>query len=148
MELNSWFTPYIWGPILGWLAAQFVKFLLALRRNQTRDYSIFFKSGSMPSSHTATMVALLTVVGIIDGVGSTAFGIVGVLSGVVVYDALNVRRAVGEQGKVLGELARKAKITDHFYTAKGHVPVDVVVGVPVGVLSALTVLYLYFRFFS
>ena len=142
MELNSWLTPYIWAPVLAWLVAQLIKFLLAFRHNQTKDYSIFFKSGSMPSSHTATMVALTTVVGALDGVGSAVFGIAAVLSGIVVYDALNVRRAVGEQGRVLSELAKKAKVTDRFYKAKGHMPADVVVGGLVGAISAIIMLYI------
>ncbi|HEU5187709.1 MAG TPA: divergent PAP2 family protein [Candidatus Saccharimonadales bacterium] len=143
MELSSWLSPYLLAPVFAWLVAQLLKLILAMVHQQTRDYSIFFKSGSMPSSHTATMIALSSVIAIINGVDSALFGIAAVVSAVVIYDALNVRRAVGEQGKILGLLAEKSKITQKFYKANGHVLADVLVGAAVGFVVACTITFIW-----
>lgn len=142
MLLNSWLTPYLVAPVAAWLIAQLIKTILATRHQPKRDYRILFKSGSMPSSHTSTMIALSTVIAATDGINTAVFGIVAVVTAVIVYDALNVRRAVGEQGRIIERLAEKAKITDRFYKANGHVVADVLVGALIGVLTAIAVLYI------
>jgi acid phosphatase family membrane protein YuiD len=142
--MENWLSVYIAAPILAWLVAQFVKLLLAIRSDShTKDLSVFFKSGNMPSSHTATMFALLTTVGYTEGVTSPLFGVVVVMTAVVIYDAVNVRRAVGEQGEVLKKLTKSAKVDQKFYMAKGHKPLEVVAGALVGVLSAVVILYFF-----
>ncbi len=124
---NSVVSIYILAPLLGWLAAHVVKFGIGVVRGRF-DLRIFFQSGSMPSSHTAVVVSLATVIGVCEGFGSALFGIVATFGAIVVFDALNVRRAVGEQGAVLKTLTKKS-----FFMAKGHTVAEVVVGAAIGV---------------
>jgi acid phosphatase family membrane protein YuiD len=60
---------YIIAPICGWLVAQGIKFFLSLRKDGI-SWNDFVQSGGMPSSHTAFMVALLTVIGVNNGIQS------------------------------------------------------------------------------
>lgn len=89
---------------------------------------MFFSSGNMPSSHSAICMSLLVVIASISGLGSPEFGIMFVLTSIVIYDAINVRRAVGEQGQVLKTLVKDKT----FYMAQGHRPLEVIVGGIVG----------------
>jgi uncharacterized protein len=132
---------YVIVPVVAWLAAQLVKTVIALSKHEHMGfYREFLGSGSMPSSHSAITVALLVVVGVRAGMDSAAFGVAFVLTAIVIYDALNVRRAVGEQGVVVKELAQKARLNEPFYMAKGHRPSEVVVGSLLGAAIAVIML--------
>lgn len=135
---------YIAVPIAAWLVAQLLKYLLAGLQNGAAfaDPRLLYKSGDMPSSHAAIIVALLVVVGVRDGFGTGLFGVVVTLAGIVLYDAVNVRRAVGEQGAVLQKLAKQAAQKHTFFNAKGHTPLEVLAGSTIGV--AVSVLLLQF----
>lgn len=137
MELSS----YLVAPLIAWALAQTLKYLLEARRaGSLSDLSQFYKSGNMPSSHSALMVSLLTVIGIKDGTDSALFATVAVLSLIVIYDAINVRRAVGEQGLVVLELAKKAGVKQPFHQAMGHRITEVTAGAVLGLLTGVLVL--------
>jgi len=137
MELS----PYIIAPAVAWLIAQTAKyFVQAYKASSFKDMSFFYKSGNMPSSHSALMLALMTVIAVRDGVSSGLFGAVAVLTVIVLYDAVNVRRSVGEQGLILLNLAKKAGLEDPFYRAMGHRITEVVVGSFIGILAGIVVL--------
>ena len=61
-------------------------------------------SGGFPSSHTASMIALVVSVGRQEGPGSPTFALAFVLAMIVMYDAANVRLSAGEQAAVLNRL--------------------------------------------
>ena len=131
------FSIYLLAPVMGWLAAQVIKTAIAMSRHEHLTiYEEFLRSGSMPSSHSAITVALLTVVGARVGLETPEFGIAFVLTAIIIYDALNVRRAVGEQGLILKALA-KDKV---FFSAVGHRPIEVVIGSFLGFMVAMLML--------
>lgn len=87
----------------------------------------------MPSAHSATAVAVLTVIGLSDGVGSGLFGLALVFASVVVYDAMMVRRSSGEQGESLTALIKEQKSKVRLpRVARGHTPLEVAVGALLG----------------
>lgn len=133
---------YFVAPVLAWLVAQLLKRFLVrtYRESSISDLSFFFKSGNMPSSHAAIVVSLLTAVGAREGLDSSAFGIVFVLCTIVLYDAVNVRRSVGEQGLLLADLAEKVGIKKPFHRALGHRISEVAIGSLVGIVTAWVVL--------
>lgn len=133
---------YLAAPVLGWFAAHLVKFLLTLVASGGKEKSlgIFFRAGGMPSSHSAVMVATLTVIGGEQGMGSAVFGLAVALTAIVLYDAVGVRRSVGEQGDVLRKVAAQTKVDTPFFTAYGHTGTEVTVGVVVGFLVGLVLL--------
>ena len=125
---------FLLAPLLGWLAAHLIKFLLTWLASggKERSLGIFFKAGGMPSSHSAVMAAIVVAIGAREGVGSALFALAVTVAAVVLYDAVNVRRSVGEQGDVLRKIVAKDKGDHTFFTAYGHTLTEVLVGMAVG----------------
>ncbi len=134
-------STYIVAPLVAWALAQVCKYLShAYKASSFKDVSFLYKSGNMPSSHSALMLSLLTVIGLKDGTADASFAIVLILSLIVIYDAVNVRRSVGEQGPVVVELAKKAGLKPSIHLAMGHRISEVTVGGALGIVTAIVVL--------
>ena len=61
----------------------------------------FFSSGGIPSVHASFVSSVVLVVGLIEGFDSPIFAVGLILLGVVIYDALGVRRATGENTQAI-----------------------------------------------
>ena len=85
----------------GWFAAQLIKAIICLVMNHSLPLNVVFGSGGMPSSHSATVCALSAAVAFDCGLASPIFGVSCILAFIVMYDAMGVRRAAGQQAKVL-----------------------------------------------
>lgn len=134
-------SPYIIAALVAWAVAQGLKYVFTvLKSKQISTFRQLYLSGGMPSAHSATVVALLVVVGLRDGTGSALFGIAALLAAIVMYDAVMVRRSVGEQGTVIASLIDeiKSKVVKP-RAAKGHRPLEVAVGALLGGLIGLVV---------
>lgn len=138
MEILS---PYIIAAGVGWVVAQFTKYVVAsVRGRKIASFRQLYLSGHMPSAHSATTVALLVVIGFKDGVGSGLFGLALVFTAVVLYDAMMVRRSSGEQGVSLTALLKEQNSKVALpRVAMGHTPIEVAVGSLVGALVGLAV---------
>lgn len=129
------------APLAAWFVAHLIKFVISLAKPKAKaDLGVFVRAGGMPSSHSAVVVALAVVIAVRSGMDSAEFGLAAVLAIIVMFDALNVRRAVGEQGTLLQNLLQKAGNTLRPFEAKGHLPSEVVVGSTVGIFVALVLL--------
>ncbi len=134
---------YILAPICGWVVAQGLKFLISLRRDGLQWYDLY-SSGGFPSSHTAFVASLTALIALRHGLSSEYFAISSMLLAVVMYDAIGVRRSVGEQAEAIRELAKKTNhhIVTKMHRAKGHQPVEVLAGLVVGcVVGTLVFLF-------
>ena len=137
-------SPYILAAIFSWIAAQGLKYIVSSIKGKTPgSLRQLYLSGSMPSAHSASVVALAVVVGLKDGIESAAFGIALLFAAVVMYDAVMVRRSSGEQGAALRGLFHQLKLDPvaPFRTAKGHLPREVIGGAFVGALVGLVVYF-------
>lgn len=134
-------TPYFIAIIAAWLIAQGVKYLLVAIKNRSFDHvRQLYLSGNMPSAHSATVAALVTVIGLKDGVDSGLFALAALFAGIVMYDAVMVRRSSGEQGVAIQQLIKEQKSSIALpRAAKGHTPVEVLVGACLGVVIGLVV---------
>ncbi len=136
-------SPYLLTIVVSWIVAQGAKYLIIAIKN--RNFSGFrqlYLSGNMPSAHSATVMSMATIVGLINGFESALFGIAIMVAGVVMYDAIMVRRSVGEQGLAIQELIKAAKNNERVAiprAAKGHTPLEVAVGAFLGVTIGLVV---------
>jgi uncharacterized protein len=102
----------------------------------------FVETGGMPSSHAASVSALSTSVGLVEGFRSTLFGVTLFFSLIVMYDAAGLRRAAGRHAAVLNRL-----IDEHFKHPEegahklmellGHTPLEVLAGSFLGTLTAV-----------
>lgn len=130
--------------VTGWLVAQLLKTIIDLALNRNFNAERLIGSGGMPSSHSSTVCALTTAASYRYGVGSFEFAISFILSMIVMYDAMGVRRETGKQAKLLNSillenpLKLKGEILQE--TLKeyvGHTPLQVVAGAILGILLAL-----------
>jgi len=143
MDVTQVFSSYLVAPLIAWFLAQLLKFLLNSRAQKGQRWRLLYQSGNMPSAHTATLVALTTVIGIKDGVGSGLFALAVVVTAVAAYDAVMVRRSGGEQGLALRKLldASPFKKDPKPYLALGHRPLEVAVGTLLGVVVGICVAF-------
>jgi acid phosphatase family membrane protein YuiD len=153
------FSPYLVAFLLAYLLAEGIKIVVITTRTKKFCWREFFKTGGMPSSHSAVVMALATTIGLLDGFGSTTFAIAVVLAAIVITDATHVRRAVGEQGKVIKKIIeRDAKLEQEIssllgkkaagklqkpYYSRGHTPLEALVGSLIGFIIGIVVAYLF-----
>ena len=129
--------------MLGWLIASVTKIIIGLIREKRLDFRRIYGSGGMPSSHSATVSSLAVAVAKTNGLRSTSFAIAFMLAFIVMYDASGVRRAAGEQARILNQLVNNLSEHRPVYLKKnlkeliGHTPLEVVVGALLGVLIVL-----------
>ena len=135
--------PFIVVPLIAWAIAQSLKVVFDSVRHRRVDIARLGSAGGMPSSHTAMVVALTTMVGVRRGLTTAEFAICAIFSAVVMYDATGVRRAVGIQARVLNrivdDLLRQQGIKeDRLRELIGHTPFEVyaggLLGIAIGVL--------------
>lgn len=138
------FSPYLITIFLAWVGSHLIKYATGSIKNEKQNFrSRLFMSGGMPSSHSTTVVALLTIIGLKDGVGSGLFSIAALFALIVMYDAAKVRRSSGEQGKALHKLIREQKSEVGLpYTTDGHTPIEVTVGAIFGLVIGMLVYFL------
>lgn len=129
-------SPYLVAIIAGWVVSQGAKYLIVVVRSRSlRHLRHLYLSGNMPSAHSTTVVALASVIGLKEGVDSAVFGLSFLFALIVMYDAMMVRRSSGEQGEAIQKLIKEQKSNVPLpRAAKGHTPVEVVVGAILGVI--------------
>lgn len=115
--------------LLSWFIAQLIKFIIEVSTHRRINWRRFFESGGMPSSHSAFVCSIAMGIGFREGFASSFFALAFMIAMVVMYDAMGVRRAAGEQaeedpfpewGKPLRE-------------ALGHKPTEVISGAILGI---------------
>jgi acid phosphatase family membrane protein YuiD len=153
-------TMNYWDDILGnqvlvsavaaWMVAQFLKTLIDMALNKSFNPERLVGSGGMPSSHSSTVCALTTAASYRYGVGSFEFAICFVLSMIVMYDAMGVRRETGKQAKLLNSILlenplklKGELIQETLKEYVGHTPLQVAAGALLGILLALFMAQFY-----
>lgn len=129
--------------VSAWAIAQILKVIVVLIQKRRLDFRNILSSGGMPSSHSAFVCACASATGSLYGWSSALFAIAAVLAIVVMYDAANVRKAAGEQAKILNYMM------DHWMEMKpeifgrelkellGHTPFQVFAGAVLGIVVGL-----------
>lgn len=125
--------------VIGWFVAQAGKLIGDLIRNGKMNLQevidCFFRSGGMPSGHTASFTGLSTFFIFQFGLFSPISILAICTTIIVVYDAVNVRYAVGEQGKMINIMImdrnyKKNKVK----VVEGHTVPQVAVGAVLGLV--------------
>jgi acid phosphatase family membrane protein YuiD len=137
-------APYLVALSAGFLV-QIGKFLAHLVRHREVNFTRLVGTGGLPSAHSASVAALSTSVGFLEGVRSTLFGVTLFFSLVIMYDAAGLRRAAGLQARVLNRIvadhyAHRPHLHERLSELLGHTPFEVFVGAALGVIYGL-VLY-------
>ena len=133
---------YLIIPILLWVCIQTFKVIWDLITTHKFNFRRILGAGGMPSSHTAVVVALSTMIAREYGLESPIFAISAVFSSVVMYDAAGVRRAAGKQAKMLNKIIETPGLTqvqmqERLVEVLGHTPIQVIVGAIIGIVVGL-----------
>ncbi len=132
---------------LGWFAAQTVKVIMGVIREKRFNFKWFVGTGGMPSSHVAGVTAMVTSVGLYEGVATALFGVTLMFTIVVICDAQGVRWSTGKQAEILNKIMddiywKKRIQEDRLKELIGHTPMQVVAGILVGLIVAFA-LYIF-----
>ncbi|MBR1802830.1 MAG: divergent PAP2 family protein [Clostridia bacterium] len=135
---------YIVIPMVLWFCIQLFKLIYDLVTTKKFNFKRIMQAGGMPSSHSAVVVALTTMVGKQEGIASPLFGIAFVFTSIVMYDAAGVRRAAGKQAKLLNKIIEtpgltNLEVSERLVEVLGHTPVQVIVGGFIGFLAGIIV---------
>lgn len=142
--IDLWHNRIFMASVSGWLVAQVLKTIIHMWFNRRFVAERLVGSGGMPSSHSATVCALVTATGFEYGGGSFQFAIAAILAIIVMYDAMGVRRETGIQARVLNEMmemfvkmGKEMTVEEKLKEFVGHTPLQVLVGAILGILIAL-----------
>ena len=133
---------YIIVPFATWFFIQLFKLIYDLVVTKQFNFKRILGAGGMPSSHSAVVVALCTMIGKNYGIDSAIFGLSIVFAFVVMYDAAGVRRAAGKQAKLLNKIVQtpglsNVEVTEKLQEVLGHTPTQVFVGALLGLIVGL-----------
>ena len=133
--------PSFWAALIGWFLAQSIKMISCFIRSGKLDFSYLLSTGGMPSAHSAMACSLATSIGINEGFSSVSFTIVAAFAAVVMFDAQSVRKAAGEQAKILNQILDELLHEHHLSEKKlkellGHTRLEVLGGLLTGIAAA------------
>ncbi len=141
--MEFWTESVLVTCLLSWFTAQTLKIFTAFKQKRKLDFRRFIGAGGMPSSHAAFVTSLAAAVAIVEGIESTEFAMCVVFALVVMYDAAGVRRAAGQQARILNKIVDDWEETDICDSNKplkellGHTPKEVFVGALLGITIAI-----------
>jgi acid phosphatase family membrane protein YuiD len=130
----------------GIAAAQLLKIPFHFAKTGIWDWSLAVEAGGMPSSHSAGVSSLATYIALKRGPGTIDFALSALFGIIVMYDAMGVRRHVGEIATEVNELDVRLERLVHrqpgMYHEKkekalkerlGHMPEEVLGGALLGI---------------
>lgn len=148
-QVKLFFThPVFLAGVTSWLLAQFIKTIINLIYGKVHSIGelislLLWKTGGLPSSHSALVASVCTTVGFRNGVTSDLFMLCACFMMVTCRDAMGVRRSSGIQAQKLNELGKeleKKGLIDKYEPVKevnGHTPLEVMVGFTLGLFIGL-----------
>lgn len=130
---------YLYIPFGVWFSIQFFKVICDLITTKKFNFKRIMGAGGMPSSHSAVVVSLATLIGKYEGVDSVLFAMAVISACVVMYDAAGVRRAAGKQATLLNKIVETPGLSSLEVQGKlvevlGHTPIQVIVGAIIGII--------------
>ena len=134
----------IFAGLLGWAGAQLLKVVTYSIKLKKIDLTRIVGSGGMPSSHSWFVMAVAIKTGMETGFNSPIFAIALSFAIVVMYDAAGVRRAAGNQARVINQIIldlshKKGLQQDRLKELIGHTPFEVIAGAILGIIIGIIV---------
>lgn len=135
---------YIIVPIATWFSIQLFKLIYDLVTTKKFNFKRIMGAGGMPSSHSAVVTSLATLIGKNEGIDTGIFALSLIFAFIVMYDAAGVRRAAGKQAKVLNKIVQtpglsKVEVSEKLVEALGHTPFQVIVGAIIGFIVGIII---------
>jgi hypothetical protein len=139
-------NPIFLSALYSLFIAQFLKAIITLLRARSPSYQeavliFLWRTGGMPSSHSATAIAITSAVVLTEGF-SNLFVVSLFISLIVIRDALGVRRSSGLQSKALNRLGNEVQLSlgikyESVREVHGHTWLEVLIGALLGFIIAL-----------
>ena len=135
---------YIYVPVLLWFGIQLFKLIYDLVKTKKFNFKRILGAGGMPSSHSAVVTSIATLIGKYEGVDSAIFALSFIVAFVVMYDACGVRRAAGKQAELLNKLIETpgltgVQVSEKLVEVLGHTPFQVLVGALIGIGAGIII---------
>ena len=129
-------------PFLTWFGIQLFKLIWDLVTTKKLNLKRLMGAGGMPSSHSAVVVSLATMIGRNQGVNTPIFALSIIFAFVVMYDACGVRREAGKQAHILNEIIKtpglsSVEVSEKLVELLGHTPFQVFAGAVIGLIIGL-----------
>lgn len=149
-KIAGLFSNYVLNvSLLSWATAQVLKTILNFLKTKKFDPERLVGAGGMPSAHSASMCSMTIGVAKTMGFTSPIFAVAFMVSAVVMYDAMGVRRAAGEHARIINLIVKKNPVQNgqSYFSAKkdqlkeflGHTPLEVLGGAMLGILIAMII---------
>lgn len=145
--INSTGYEVLFSLVVANVTAQVLKTIVYAIQNGYFNISMLVTTGGMPSSHSSSVVAMATSIGLLEGFDSLLFSLAATFAIVVMYDSAGVRRAAGKQARVLNKMVAELLSDEHsikqgrLKELLGHSPFEVIVGGGLGAFIAIAVRY-------
>lgn len=129
--------------LFAWVFSCILKGFLVWIKDKRLDMTRFLGPGGMPSSHSTIVTSLAICVGIKEGFDSSMFVVCCAFALVVMYDASGIRRAAGQQAKMINMIVdawdEKDPIEKQIKLKEllGHTPLEVLAGAALGIVIAV-----------
>lgn len=133
---------YLYTPFLLWFFIQLFKVIWDLITTKQFNFKRIMGAGGMPSSHSAVVTSIATLIGKYEGIHTPLFALSVVFAFVVMYDAAGIRRAAGKQARLLNKIVNTPGLTNLQVQEKlvevlGHTPKQVIVGALIGIIVGI-----------
>lgn len=129
--------------LFAWLFSCLLKGIIDCVKNKKINWGRFFGPGGMPSSHTTIVMSLAIYTGISEGFDSVIFVVCCALALIVMYDASGIRRAAGQQARIINIIIDAWEESDPVIKGQklkellGHTPLEVFAGAILGAIIAI-----------
>ncbi|MCX7114674.1 MAG: divergent PAP2 family protein [Gammaproteobacteria bacterium] len=118
---------YILTPIVAWFVAGVMKFVIhSIQLRKSAFHLIGY--GGLPSTHTAIVSSMTTLIALKEGIAQPCFGIALTMTMIVIIDANGLRQYIGNHAKVINKLSGKKKLREKI----GHSLLEIGAGIAVG----------------
>lgn len=123
---------YMIIPIITAVISQCIKIFIEFVQNKNFSLErLTFGMGGMPSTHSAVVSSLSTVIYLDYGI-SSFFAVTLIFSLIIIYDSMGIRYESGRQAKIINEITG-----GNLEEKIGHKPIESLIGVILGIIIAL-----------
>lgn len=127
-----------------WGLAQIIKVPLEYTRTKTWNWSLLFRAGGMPSSHSALVASTANTIGLVDGFGTPLYALAVIIAIIVIYDATGIRRQAGKHAEIINAMIRDLASghplrQEQLREVLGHTPVEALAGMILGLVVSTLV---------
>lgn len=128
--------------LIAFFIAQFLKIAAKIAKGYKFDFRWLVSTGGFPSAHSAAVSALAMSLGLNFGFNSGIFALSTVFAGIVIFDAMVIRKASGKQAEILNKIVedlykKKGIRGERLRELLGHTSLEIFFGTILGILTAI-----------